>query len=513
MRLIVLDTETTGLSPEQGDKIVEIGAVEIVNRDLSKKRTYQQYINPQRPSSSGAFRVHGLTEERLQDEPLFAEIEEEFLSFIRGGVLVIHNAVFDLGFLMNELSDTGKKELESFMVIDSFKLAKSLFTSKNSLDALCDKFDVDRQHRSLHGALLDAELLAEVYLLMTGGTQFSLGLNSLEEPVSNYTLPFKSSAMLKERKETSNLTRRPPAKLRQADVSAHQAMMQRIHKESGGQTIWNLPERKKRAQSYVQQAEALLFVTGGTFDSKHGHSDLPLTKQFRDACPEYGKQDPKKAIHIQDEKMFFEYPNTAWSFYADFIVKAREAEADKTLQRWLALAKTKPEGYFAYTSNLDGRLQTAGWDEQRMVEAHGSLHHMQCVSDCDLGVVPNDIVFDIYMNELRTNIPKCPKCGSDMMPNVSKLNQKQFDSSRFDQQSARLQAWIDDLEARQKRLVLIEVGCNDAKVQAFSNQRSEPEFVRLVRNNMHYQYGRVPEGGLALNMPLDSCFDLLVGVR
>ncbi len=193
----MLDTETTGLNPEQGDKIVEIGAVEIVNRDLSKKRTYQQYINPQRPSSSGAFRVHGLTEERLQGEPLFAEIEEELLSFIRGGVLVIHNAVFDLGLLMNELSDAGKKEIESFMVIDSFKLAKSLFTSKNSLDALCDKFDVDRQHRTLHGALLDAELLAEVYLLMTGGTQFSLGLNSLEEPVSNYVLPFKSSAMLK----------------------------------------------------------------------------------------------------------------------------------------------------------------------------------------------------------------------------------------------------------------------------------------------------------------------------
>ncbi len=277
--------------------------------------------------------------------------------------------------------------------------------------------------------------------------------------------------------------------------------------------VETLPERKKRAQSYVQQAEALLFVTGGTFGSKHRHNDLPLTKQFRDACPEYGKQDPKKAIHIQDEKMFFEYPNTAWSFYADFIVKAREVEADKTLQRWLALAKTKPEGYFAYTSNVDGRLQTAGWDEQRMVEAHGSLHHMQCISDCDLGVVPNDIVFDIYMNELRTNIPKCPKCGSDMMPNVSKLNQKHFDNSRFDKQSARLNAWIDDLEARQKRLVLIEVGCNDAKVQAFSNQRSEPEFVRLIRNNMHYQYGRVPEGGLALNMPLNSCFDLLVGVR
>jgi NAD-dependent SIR2 family protein deacetylase len=387
-------------------------------------------------------------------------------------------------------------------VIDSFKLAKSLFKSKNSLDALCDKLGIDRKHRTLHGALLDAELLAEVYIQMTGGSQFTLGLESQAQPVSSYAVSLESAAVLKERKETSGLTRRPAIKLRQSDMTAHQAMMQRIHKESGGQTLWSLPGRKKRAQSYMQQAEAMLLITGGAFDFKTGHDALPITKLFRDAYPAYDKQDPKKKIHIQDERIFTTFPEMAWAFYAEYINRARDAEEDEFLKQWLQLAKAKPSGYFAYTSRLDGMYQALGCDEDKIVEVYGSLHHLQCLSDCQKEVKPNNLTFELYMNELRSDVPRCPNCTQPLIPNIKLVNQSHCNPQRKETQEQALQQWLKHLEKENQRLVVVEVACNDPMVQSFANQLSEHEFVRLIRLNMHYQYGRVPESGLALNMDI-----------
>jgi DNA polymerase-3 subunit epsilon len=171
MRQIILDTETTGLEPEQGHRVIELGCVELVNRRPSG-RTFHRYLNPDRDIDEGALQVHGITREFLQTQPRFADVVEEFLEFVAGAELVIHNAAFDMGFLEAELRRfPGRGTLaERCRVLDTLALARQLHPGqRNSLDALCKRYSVDNSNRDLHGALLDAKLLSEVYLAMTGG--------------------------------------------------------------------------------------------------------------------------------------------------------------------------------------------------------------------------------------------------------------------------------------------------------------------------------------------------------
>lgn len=182
MRQIVLDTETTGLEPSQGHRIIEIGCVELVNRRHTR-RSFHQYLQPDREIDEGAIEVHGITNEFLTDKPRFADVAEDFLKFISGAELVIHNAPFDVGFINHELSllggDHGRLE-DHCTVLDTLELARRLHPGqKNNLDALCRRYEVDNSNRELHGALLDAEILADVYLHMTGG-QTSLTLEGRE---------------------------------------------------------------------------------------------------------------------------------------------------------------------------------------------------------------------------------------------------------------------------------------------------------------------------------------------
>ena len=177
MREIVFDTETTGLEPGEGDRVVEIGCLELINH-MPSGRTYHTYINPERDMPSGAFNVHGLSEEFLSDKPLFSEIADDFLAFIEGATLIAHNARFDIGFINAELKRIKRPELGYENVIDTMKLARNKFPGAPSvsLDALCKRFEIDNTARTLHGALLDSELLAEVYLELIGGRQPGLEL-------------------------------------------------------------------------------------------------------------------------------------------------------------------------------------------------------------------------------------------------------------------------------------------------------------------------------------------------
>ncbi len=180
MRQIVLDTETTGLDPAQGHRVIEIGAVELVNRRPSG-RTYHQYLQPDRAIDEGAQDVHGISAEFLADKPRFADVVDEFLAFVSGAQLVIHNAPFDVGFLDAELARLDRGRIEDHCtVLDTLALARDMHPGqRNSLDALCRRYEIDNSHRELHGALLDAEILADVYLAMTGG-QVSLSLDGRE---------------------------------------------------------------------------------------------------------------------------------------------------------------------------------------------------------------------------------------------------------------------------------------------------------------------------------------------
>jgi len=178
MRQIVLDTETTGLEPREGHRIIEIGCVELIDRKLSGK-TYHQYLNPERVVDDGAIEIHGITNEFLEDKPLFADIYDDFLQFVRDSELIIHNAPFDVGFINHEFRLL-KNELtvidDYCSVLDSLALAREMHPGqRNTLDALCKRYGVDNSNRDLHGALLDSEILADVYLAMTGGqTRLSL---------------------------------------------------------------------------------------------------------------------------------------------------------------------------------------------------------------------------------------------------------------------------------------------------------------------------------------------------
>ncbi len=176
MREIALDTETTGLNPEQGDRIVEIGAVEMINH-VATGQVYHQYINPERAMPAEAQAVHGLSDEFLSDKPLFAHIVDDFLAFVGDAALVIHNAAFDMRFINAELGRIGREPLPMSRTIDTLEIARRRFPgAQNTLDALCRRFAVDNSARDLHGALLDAELLAGVYLELMGGRQPGFGL-------------------------------------------------------------------------------------------------------------------------------------------------------------------------------------------------------------------------------------------------------------------------------------------------------------------------------------------------
>ncbi|WP_166417756.1 DNA polymerase III subunit epsilon [Cochlodiniinecator piscidefendens] len=178
MRELVLDTETTGFAPEEGDRIVEIGAVELWNQ-LPTGRTYHQYINPERSMPQAAFEVHGLGDDFLRDKPVFKDIAQDFVDFVKNDQMVIHNASFDMKFLNAELKWVGRPTLPMTQALDTLAIARKRFPgSPASLDALCRRFGIDNASRTLHGALLDSEILAEVYLELIGGRQPDFGLST-----------------------------------------------------------------------------------------------------------------------------------------------------------------------------------------------------------------------------------------------------------------------------------------------------------------------------------------------
>ena len=230
MRQIFLDTETTGLSADNGDRIVEIGCVELVNR-RSTGRTLHHYVNPQRSSHPDALRVHGITDEFLANKPLFAAVANELLAFVADAEVIIHNAAFDLAFLNAELKRVGHKPFAEHTgrVSDSLLMARELFPGKsNSLDALCKRLEVDNTQRELHGALLDAGLLAEVYLRMTRG-QGALVIDASQAAAPG-SVPTQAVDL------RGFVLQVLPAS--SEEIAAHEAVLAEIDKASGGQTLW-----------------------------------------------------------------------------------------------------------------------------------------------------------------------------------------------------------------------------------------------------------------------------------
>jgi DNA polymerase-3 subunit epsilon len=234
MRQVVLDTETTGLDPSQGHKIIEIGCVELVNRKLTG-RHYHQYIQPDRVVDDGAIEVHGITNEFLADKPRFADIVDDFLAFVKGAELIIHNAPFDIGFLNWELQalDDGRGKMEDYCtVLDTLVLARQMFPGqKNNLDALCKRFGIDNSHRTLHGALLDSEILADVYLLMTGG-QTSLTLSSHQDLLNKS----REGAGIRRVKKSLPLK---VIRANEQEIKAHEERLEAIRKVAGGKAVWD----------------------------------------------------------------------------------------------------------------------------------------------------------------------------------------------------------------------------------------------------------------------------------
>lgn len=225
MREIVMDTETTGFDPHSGDRLVEIGCVELSNY-IPTGRVWHQYINPERDMPDGAFQVHGLSTEFLSDKPVFAEVIEDFLNFVDGGKMIFHNASFDMNFINAELSWAGKSKIPPEQVFDTLAMARRKHPAgPNSLDALCKRYGVDNSSRTKHGALLDAELLAEVYLHLIGGPQAVLDL----------------SASGRGSRRGANIGAAPivrpttlPTQLTEAETAAHEAFID----ELGESAIW-----------------------------------------------------------------------------------------------------------------------------------------------------------------------------------------------------------------------------------------------------------------------------------
>jgi len=228
MRQIFLDTETTGLDPAQGHRIIEIAAVEVINRRLTRNH-FHVYLNPDREIDLGAQQVHGISLEFLQDKPRFPDVVAEFLTFIDGGELIIHNAPFDVGFLNTELGMISKGRLQDACVniVDTLKMAKELRPGqRNNLDALCRHYGIDNSSRTLHGALLDAELLADVYLAMTRG-QESLMMDIAEQPrgTGEETAVVRTQPLL-------------VVKADESELDAHRSYLAGLDKAAGGASLW-----------------------------------------------------------------------------------------------------------------------------------------------------------------------------------------------------------------------------------------------------------------------------------
>ncbi len=229
MRQIVLDTETTGIEPSEGHRIIEVGCVEMINRKLTG-RTYHRYINPQREVDAEAIEVHGITNDFLLDKPLFGDVLHEFQDFIRGAQLVIHNAPFDVGFINHEFAlagpDNGTVD-DLCSVVDTLVMARKLHPGqKNNLDALCRRYGIDNSQRELHGALLDSEILADVYLFMTGGqTSLMLGQGDGGGEATGIQRVAAGQYQLVVPKASA------------AELEEHEAMLSRIDKKSGG-SLW-----------------------------------------------------------------------------------------------------------------------------------------------------------------------------------------------------------------------------------------------------------------------------------
>ncbi len=229
MRQIVLDTETTGLSAEGGDRIIEIGCVELYNRKLTGNNLHF-YLNPDRDSHEDALRVHGISNEFLRDKPRFVEVAEEILAYLQGAEIIIHNAAFDVGFLNKELELIGKPPFRQFVaqVTDTLAMAKEMFPGKrNSLDALCDRLGVDNSGRTLHGALLDAELLADVYINLTRGQDALLiDVADAGVAVGGFERVDLSAFQL------------PVLQATESELAAHEDLLAQLDKTSGGKTVW-----------------------------------------------------------------------------------------------------------------------------------------------------------------------------------------------------------------------------------------------------------------------------------
>lgn len=231
MRQVVLDTETTGLDPAAGHRIIEIGCVELINRCLTGNH-FHAYLNPERAIDQDAVNVHGIDNAFLADKPKFFEIVDDFLAFIRDSEVIIHNAPFDVGFINAELSRAGPQfgRMEDYCtIVDTLILAKRKHPGqRNSLDALCKRYQIDSSHRGFHGALLDAQLLASVYLAMTGG-QITLGLDGEQEAIR----PQVISGSIRRPRRALKLATCPPQ-----DLDAHQELLKRIDEASGGKCVW-----------------------------------------------------------------------------------------------------------------------------------------------------------------------------------------------------------------------------------------------------------------------------------
>jgi DNA polymerase-3 subunit epsilon len=237
MRQIVLDTETTGFYFDKDDRLVEVGCVELVNRKLTGNN-FHVYLNPGRDSDEGALRVHGLTTDFLRDKPVFAAVAADLLAYVQDAEVIIHNAPFDLGFLNAELARLGLPRFKDHVsgVIDTLVMAKEMFPGKrNSLDALCDRLEVDNSSRTLHGALLDAELLADVYINLTRGqdallmestTTEAKGVQTITVDLSSFSLPVLTASA--------------------QELSSHDEVLAQIDKSSGGKTVW-----KKHAENAI----------------------------------------------------------------------------------------------------------------------------------------------------------------------------------------------------------------------------------------------------------------------
>ena len=235
MRQIFLDTETTGLSPENGDRIVEIGCVELVNRKLTGKNLHF-YLNPERDSHEDALKVHGISNEFLKDKPKFGEIADELLEYLQGADVLIHNAPFDVGFINKELELQKRPPIKTCVnsVADTLAMAKDMFPGKrNSLDALCDRLGVDNSGRTLHGALLDAELLADVYIYMTRGQDALL----IEVEDSSDSKKLADAIDMQSLKLTV-------ISASEQELGAHEEVLVQIDKASNGQTLWRSAQER-----------------------------------------------------------------------------------------------------------------------------------------------------------------------------------------------------------------------------------------------------------------------------